>query len=214
MRKKFIVEISVITGLYCFVTILIPFGKLIFYPFDIFVTFLHEFGHALMALLSGGSVKSLQVNPGGSGVTITTGGHRGLILMGGYIGSAIFGNLMIYFSTFSKKTRLYFTYFLLLGLIISNIFWFSTISNFLIILIFSLITYLISKSGAPRLILLTLGIICVLNILMDFRVGPSSDLEKFNNLYPIGKNIWMIIWASVDFLITYKTIKYSLKKLN
>jgi Zn-dependent oligopeptidase len=38
------------------------FGSLLLYPVTMLVTFLHEFGHALGAILTGGSVEGLQVN--------------------------------------------------------------------------------------------------------------------------------------------------------
>jgi hypothetical protein len=75
------------------------YGRMILYPITLLVTFLHEFGHALGALITGGEVMSIQINPDGSGVTMTRGGSRAVILMGGYIGSAILGNLLFYLGT-------------------------------------------------------------------------------------------------------------------
>ena len=67
------------------------FGHLVLYPVTLLVTFLHEFGHALGALLTGGTVEGMQINPDGSGYTITRGGNQGVVLMGGYLGSAVLG---------------------------------------------------------------------------------------------------------------------------
>src|SRR5260221_682817 len=39
----------------------IPFAEILGYPFRIFVTFIHEGGHAIAALLTGNSVQSLSV---------------------------------------------------------------------------------------------------------------------------------------------------------
>ena len=69
-------------------------GALLLYPVTMLVTFLHEFGHALGAILTGGTVEGLQVNPDGSGYTTTRGGSPGIVLMGGYLGSAILGNIL------------------------------------------------------------------------------------------------------------------------
>ena len=71
-------------------------GKTILYPIHLLVTFLHELGHALGALITGGSVLALQVNEDGSGWTKTAGGNLGIILMGGYLGSALLGNILFY----------------------------------------------------------------------------------------------------------------------
>ncbi len=69
-------------------------GALLLYPVTMLVTFLHEFGHALGAIVTGGSVEGLQFNSDGSGYSATRGGNPGIVLMGGYLGSAILGNLL------------------------------------------------------------------------------------------------------------------------
>ena len=75
------------------------FGNLVLYPVVLMVTFLHEFGHALGALLTGGNVLELVINTDGSGYTKSQGGSAAIILMGGYLGSAILGNIMLYIGT-------------------------------------------------------------------------------------------------------------------
>jgi hypothetical protein len=52
----------------------IPYAELLTYPFRIFVTFIHEGGHALAALVTGNSVNSLSVAMNASGETYTTEG--------------------------------------------------------------------------------------------------------------------------------------------
>ena len=76
----------------------IPYAEVIAYPFRIFVTFIHEGGHAIAALLTGNSVQSLSVATNASGETYTTQG--GLISQiavssAGYLGSMAFGALLL-----------------------------------------------------------------------------------------------------------------------
>ena len=47
----------------------IPYAEILTYPFRIFVTFIHEGGHALAALLTGNSVASLSIATNASGET-------------------------------------------------------------------------------------------------------------------------------------------------
>jgi Zn-dependent oligopeptidase len=49
----------------------VPFGNVALYPVKLIVTFFHEFGHALSAILTGGSVDSVTVNSDGSGLAMT-----------------------------------------------------------------------------------------------------------------------------------------------
>src|SRR5262245_39011754 len=88
------------TALLAFVIVFIlwnvPQLDFILYPVRLFVTFIHESGHALAALLSGGRVAGLTGFPDGSGVTTTFGGSRWLILPAGYLGAALFGAVLFY----------------------------------------------------------------------------------------------------------------------
>ena len=76
----------------------IPFAEILTYPFRIFVTFIHEGGHAIAALLTGNSVESLSVAMNASGETYTTRGglfSQFMISSAGYIGSMSFGALLL-----------------------------------------------------------------------------------------------------------------------
>jgi hypothetical protein len=76
----------------------IPYAEILTYPFRIFVTFIHEGGHALAALLTGNSVESLTVSTTGSGeVYSATGGvlSRMFVSSAGYLGAMTFGALLL-----------------------------------------------------------------------------------------------------------------------
>ncbi len=66
------------------------------YPLRLFVTYVHEAGHALAAIASGGEVVKFTVSPNGSGLATTIGGSRALILPAGYLGAALFGAILFY----------------------------------------------------------------------------------------------------------------------
>ena len=76
----------------------IPYAEFLNYPFKIFVTFIHEGGHALAALLTGNSVASLSVATDASGLTYTSEGgpfSQMFISSAGYLGSMAFGALLL-----------------------------------------------------------------------------------------------------------------------
>ena len=76
----------------------IPFAGYLTYPFKLFVTFIHEGGHALAAWLTWNSVLSLSVAPDTSGLTITTQGgffSQLLVSSAGYVGSMAYGALLL-----------------------------------------------------------------------------------------------------------------------
>jgi len=77
----------------------IPYAEYLVYPVRLFVTFIHESSHALVALLTGGSVQSLTIASDGSGLTYSApSGFIGGVLTSsaGYLGTTIAGVLMLY----------------------------------------------------------------------------------------------------------------------
>jgi Peptidase M50B-like len=76
----------------------IPYAEFLTYPFRIFVTFIHEGGHAIAALLTGNSVMSLSVATNASGETYTTNGgliSQIFVASAGYLGAMAFGALLL-----------------------------------------------------------------------------------------------------------------------
>jgi len=74
----------------------IPELNVILYPLQLFTTYVHEAGHSLGALLTGGSVLGFLVSADGSGLATTAGGWRIIVIPAGYLGSALFGSLLFY----------------------------------------------------------------------------------------------------------------------
>lgn len=56
----------------------------------------HEFGHAITAVLTGGRVKSISLDPKEGGVTHMSGGISAITLPAGYLGSSLIGALLIF----------------------------------------------------------------------------------------------------------------------
>jgi hypothetical protein len=56
----------------------------------------HEFGHAFAAILTGGKVESISLDPNEGGVTHMRGGKQAITLPAGYLGSSIIGALLIF----------------------------------------------------------------------------------------------------------------------
>lgn len=87
----------------------VPFVSYIVYPLQLFATFIHEGGHVLAALLTGGSVASLTVSPDASGeVYSTTGGWFSQLFVSsaGYVGTTAFGAGLLAWLRFGYSSRL------------------------------------------------------------------------------------------------------------
>src|SRR5574340_141594 len=75
------------------------------YPFRLFVVLLHEVSHGLAAILTGGTIVSIGLNPNEGGVCVTRGGWSFLVLNAGYLGSLLFGALFLLLGARRRNAR-------------------------------------------------------------------------------------------------------------
>lgn len=185
-------------------------GRIILTPIRLLVTYLHEFGHAFGALITGGSVLNLQVNPDGSGLTTSQGGNVPIILMGGYIGSAFFGNLLFYIGTRNNNNVAKITTYILAGtMLIAALLWFSSPFTTGLLVAFALAFILIARyTEFDSDILMFLGLASILYIIQDFNVGPTSDLEHYAREFKIiPANVWMYIWLGLVLIMLFYNVR-------
>jgi hypothetical protein len=76
------------------------------YPFRLLLTLVHELGHGLTALATGGRFLRFVVFPDGSGLAYTAGGWRLLVIPAGYLGAAAFGAALIVVGRSHRGARL------------------------------------------------------------------------------------------------------------
>ena len=134
MKNK-ITTLIILVIIYLLLKHYIPYGDKIIYPINLLVTFLHEFGHSFFALISWWSVKSVQINSDWSWYAITSWWIFNLVLIWGYIWSAIFWNILLYIWIKKQKYAEKVIYFLALLMIFTWIFWFNSFLSSIILFI-------------------------------------------------------------------------------
>lgn len=202
----------------------IPYAAFLTYPFRIFVTFIHEGGHALAALVTGNSVASLSVATDASGLTYTSEGgllSQMFISSAGYLGSMAFGALLLLLIRKAVSARIVllscgifiFALTMIFGLF-KPIFWMQAWSGIPFTLlagtIISVGLILIARFASTKVatfFVAFLAVQCVLNALFDLKTvfflsGPfgSSDHTDALNMYRatgIPAIFWTVIWIAV-----------------
>jgi hypothetical protein len=206
----------------------IPFAEILSYPFRIFVTFIHEGGHAIAALLTGNSVASLSISMNASGETYTTQGgtlSQMFVSSAGYLGAMSFGSLLLVLIRRAVAAR-----FILYGSA-GIIFFLTTVFGFVkpimsasfgsltgipftlfagLTLSFAL--FLLGKFTSTRVAMLVVSAIaiqCVLNALLDLKTvfflsspfAPSVPNDAVNMAHATGVPaiIWAILWIALAF---------------
>jgi hypothetical protein len=182
-------------------------GKLILYPIIILVTILHELGHAFFALVTGGTVYSIAVDPfDGSGVTSTSGGISSLIIMGGYIGSAFFGNLLFGIGAYRIHWSKTCMWCLAILMIFTGFVWYSSLITTGALCVYAIGFYLMSKHHhVASIMLMFLGLASIAYIIQDFNGGPHEDLIKFTGILPTV--VWSYIWLGIVCVITFYNLR-------
>jgi hypothetical protein len=203
----------------------VPYAHFLTYPFQLFVTFIHEGGHALAAVLTGNSVQSLSVSLDTSGLTETllpqgSFFSRMLISSAGYLGAISFGALLLWLVRLRVKAHA-----VLLGsaVVIAGL---TAVFGFLVPLTnFSFSPFTVVAGAAITLGLLAaakyatrpvanflvsfLAVQCVLNALFNLRdlftlsLGSDvrTDAGNMAALTGIPSIFWAIFWIAVSFVI-------------
>ncbi|WP_448533776.1 M50 family metallopeptidase [Parathermosynechococcus lividus] len=131
----------------------VPLGNYLLYPFTILATWFHEMGHGLTAILLGGYFRELVIFPNGSGFAHYGGevllgrlGH-GLVAIGGPLGPAIAGSVLILSSRSPRATSLCLQ---ALGIIImvSTLLWVRSLFGILVMPLMGLGVLLIAYRGS------------------------------------------------------------------
>ena len=201
----------------------IPFAEFLTYPFRIFVTFIHEGGHALAALLTGNSVTSLSVAMNASGETYTTQGgliSQVFISSAGYLGAMAFGAMLLILIRKAVAARivllacgvLVFGMTMIFGFI-KPLFWMNawsgipfTLSAGLIISVGLVLIARFASARVATFFVSFLAVQCVLNALFDLKTvfflsspfGPSVQTDALNMASATGipAIFWTVAWIA------------------
>ena len=201
----------------------IPYAEFLTYPFRIFVTFIHEGGHALAALLTGNSVASLSVAMNASGETYTSQGgiiSQVFISSAGYVGAMAFGAMLLILIRKAVAARivllacgvLVFGMTMIFGFI-KPLFWMNAWSGIPFTLFAGLIIsaglVLIARFASARVatfFVSFLAVQCVLNALFDLKTvfflsspfAPSVQTDALNMASATGipAVFWTIAWIA------------------
>jgi len=214
----------------------IPFAEIISYPFRIFVTFIHEGGHALAALATGNSVQSLSVAMNGSGETYTTQGgiiSQMIVSSAGYIAAMTYGALLLVLIRRSVAARLVLVGSSLLVFSLTTIFgvikpimagtWgslsglpFTLVAGVLI----SAGLFAVARFASARVatfLVSFLAVQCVLNALLDlktvfflsspFAATVPTDALNMANATGIPALFWSVLWIAASIMILAIAVK-------
>lgn len=207
----------------------IPFAEVLTYPFRLFVTFIHEGGHALAAILTGNSVHSLSVHLNGSGEVLSTqGGFLSNIIVSsaGYLGAMLFGALLLIAVRRSVAAR-----FVLMGsaafvlVMTLGYGWWNPFTLFSGITLAGLLLVAAKFAGrrVASFLVSFLAVQCVLNAIFDLKTvffmsspfEPNVHTDAMNMAAATGipAVFWTLVWVALAFaILSFALRTYSASK--
>ncbi|SMY22734.1 unnamed protein product [Zymoseptoria tritici ST99CH_1A5] len=184
----------------------IPYVKNVLWPFKMLTIAFHEFGHALAAVLTGGKVESIELNPNEGGVTHMRGGKQFFTLPAGYLGSSLIGGLLVFcgFNIVASKVAS-----IVLGVCFLLTLWWAR-KDWLTIVTIILATgllvgmWFVNSGLGLRFVVLFIGVMSSLYSVWDIADDliihkiNSSDASVFAKRYGGSSRCWGLIWAFVS----------------
>jgi Peptidase M50B-like len=187
-----------------------PFGWLVVYPLRLFVTFIHEGGHALAALLTLGAVDRLVIHANASGETYTYGGLSLLISSSGYLASTAYGAGLLTLLHDGGRAKAVLTVTAAIILTLTGFFAADPFSLFIGVALTGLLIW-VAIGWSPRwahFFLSFLAVQCCLNALYDLRTlylisattNTNSDAVNMEKATMIPAIIWASFWIIISIL--------------
>jgi len=189
------------------------------YPLKILVVLLHEISHGLAAVATGGAIERIELSANEGGVCVTRGGSRFLILSAGYLGSLVWGALLL---VLGARTRLDRPVVGLLGfgLLAVTVVYVRSLFGFTygVLAGAALVAVAVAlPDAASDALLRLLGVVSCLYVVRDIasdlllRDIPGSDANALANLTGIPGVVWGGVWIAAAVLCVVLALRASLK---
>lgn len=203
----------------------IPYANLILYPLRLFVTFIHESGHALATVASGGNVSSIQIMPNGAGLTMSaiSPWWIWLVSSGGYLGTALFGAIMLQIGRIRSQSSPGRAALYAMGFTsaIITLLWCIRLNDPFSLFTGVGITAALFGMGrflpvkAANFTAMFLAVQCSLNALGDIAIllhltvqGSShNDAANMEATYLLPAPFWAILWAGIACIMLFLSLR-------
>ncbi len=182
------------------------------YPFKIFVVFLHELSHAFAGLATGGTVQRITLDAREGGATYVNGGNAFIMLSAGYLGSLLWGLLLLLVARTRPAVARHVVFGLGLLLLGASVLFVRNWFGFLFGLLFGFGLLIAARklpAGGIIVLLTGLGLTSGLYALFDIRddilrqPGAKSDAFMLMELTGIPTVAWGLLWSGIALAVCF-----------
>lgn len=201
-----------------FGAVLLLWNTPVVYPVKLFTVFLHELSHGLAAVLTGGRIVSIKLTADQGGLAATAGGWELLVIPAGYLGSMLFGGLILLAAARSRADK---PISLLIALTVAavTLLFVRNLFGFAFGLAFAAAMAALGRWGGSTLndfVLRLLGLTSILYAVIDIysdlivRTVPCSDAVAMSRLLFGPPVMWGVLWMLLALAAAAFFLKLSL----
>jgi len=197
---------------------LTPWGPLILYPFTLFTTWVHECGHAVAAVLLGGAVASITIQPDTSGLTRSlmpaSLPAQMIVASAGYLTASVVGCFLLTGSRVDRRAKP-----ILWGIgafmTVTLVLWIRNLFGALVVMLWALALLFLggkrATKGVAGFALSILAIQVSLNAVFDIRtlflVRGASDAATMQRLTGAPAWLWAAVWMGLSAGLLVLTLR-------
>lgn len=198
------------------------------FPFRIFTTAAHEVSHAVAAILTGNGVNQIELYWNGGGVTyitgVTTTFEAIIVYSAGYLGSVIFGGVLLLLAKRSatrRRTLIGIT----IALIVVSVFYIRDFQSILLVAIVAGLAGLAAYKGPNLIVQFTIYVLALLSCLyslMDlFFVitananpfhGGFNDAVGLQSATGIPALVWSLVWGLLGAFMMFMFVRRAIRR--
>ena len=206
----------------------VPFVRFLFWPFDIFSTWIHEVCHGIAAVMIGGSIVKLEIFPDTSGLATTTmpssnNDHRGFVVSAGYQGTAVTGCLLLLIRRTKRGPRTG-TMMLASMMLLSVILWIRNAFGVIFIAVMGLLLGLCAwrlQSTWIRNLYIFLAVTTTMNAITSIQnlfgsnhtvngQDSSTDAQTMADIKGGSSSLWACLWLVLGIIFMILGIVFAI----
>jgi hypothetical protein len=189
-------------------------------PIKYLTVFFHELSHGLAAILTGGSIARIEVNADLGGVCWTAGGIRFIVISAGYLGSLLWGCLILLAAVKTRYDQQITAGLGFLLLAVTAI-WVRNLEGIIICVLTGIGLLALASYASEQVcdqFLKFLGLTSCFYVLIDIKEDLIDRSVRGSDAYKIAEMLFLpdwlvgIAWLAIAGIITWKVTAYSLKE--
>lgn len=206
----------------------IPFFGLVAYPFRLYVTFIHESGHAIAALLTGNRVHSLTVSPNAGGMVYTSGGNwltAMFVSSAGYLGAMAYGTALLVLIRRSVSPRIILYASAIPILVLTLVYGWGSAFTIIAGVLLTAALIAVGRFARPALagfLVALLAVQCIVNAFFDLRTllflsnpfagGAHTDATNMARVTHLPAVFWALVWLAMAGAMLYGALRLYIGK--